>query len=227
MDKDQNKEIKKFHSCLSARGNGPGCEKCSIHKKGFCNLFCNFLGKKIRALLKKQFAEEAVGDICSTFASTAQQRTDRFRGTTKGEYISYIQLIYRSAYSDYFRKTPLRPGAVWQRPQDYHNNTSDEKIRIVEFEETVPHNDDVVKVEQKLLGEQFTERLSRIIQETRDDILRECVKLFFLWLERARLGKLDREIAEELGIFPNTLTKRMIRCYKRIAGHLGPKEEWL
>ncbi|QTA90442.1 type III-E CRISPR-associated RpoE-like sigma factor [Desulfonema magnum] len=198
----KSEEFRRYpNECLRVRGNGTGCEKCAVKIRNFCPDVMIELIEKMSRHLSASFKEMSQTDqdaILSDTVFAIWQGVERFEGRRGARFSTWAWRIFNNKTTDYlrhqyrYRKKELSLSELLA-DDEQHPAASDS---IDENKET----------EQILIG---------LKQNMPDDVM-NCIQLL-IELDEAKQDKKTQEyLADKYGLKTNTLTKRIVRCRKRI-----------
>lgn len=198
------------HLCFSAKGKAEGCEDCNIKRLEFCEKMINILAKQ---KLLYSIEQDTVNDIISQVIAGIQKNITFCRGGHEAQFANFVRSIVRFKRADYFRKfyqkTPNFTGS------DLNANlgsTSAGKIIELPLEEY----EDKLKISPDFEEKIYVSQVLSALKEM--DI--ECYNLYLKLYKGFGDRKTQKEIAEELGLKPNTLNKRLERCREKVLEEL-------
>ena len=183
-----------MHPCLSAGGKAPGCEDCPFLQRGFCEAWINTLEKIDTQLEARYVGIPREGRRCiidETFQG-GLIGVPSFRGTAR--FTTWIWSIYKRKRADHFRR-------------DFRKKKHEEvPLESIENTSSLAHDPDI---------EEWIDR-RRIAGFIKIHMSVDCIQLLVDFVECQKTGRTRKDLAEEYGISPNTLYKRLSRCSQKI-----------
>jgi len=190
-------EIK--HACFSARGKNPDCQQCSINQHGYCDIFLDYISKKIGGI-KSEFPLMDQDDIISLYVIQVQKQMHQFRGNRANEFRGWIKTILKGTKKDYFRKQENMLPLISNIESDIS-----EQIATIISEIIEP----IIEVFYEMIAKQKDPG--------------GCCQLFLNYYEWCKEGINQIEMAGRYNLKTNTYNQRLSRCRKKIADLLEKK----
>ena len=178
------------HSCVDAKGKGPGCDDCPVMVEGFCQELVDFI-RRADNRMKKKYLRVSKFDRLSIIDDTVisiLRKIDTFNGESKFSTWAWSICLYKSI--DFFRKIERA-----------------EKIgESLEFME----GPFVERPDQDLMIKAEISHIKILLHKNPD-----CSKiLIFYYHGKENRGESQKEMAASYGMKSNSFNQKLKRCRK-------------
>jgi RNA polymerase sigma factor (sigma-70 family) len=178
------------HSCVDAKGKGPGCDDCPVMVEGFCQELVDFIRRADNGM-KKRYPRVSKFDRLSIIGDTVISilaRIENFKG--ESQFSTWAWSICHNKSVDFFRKI--------ERAE-----------KIGEYLEFAEHSC-FGRPDQNLMIEAEIAHIKILLHKNPD-----CSKLvIFYYHRKVNRGESQNEMAANFGMKPNSFNQKLKRCRK-------------
>ena len=193
--------------CLSPEQGCPAGKECPIYLAGFCHLFGKIITRELNkkrskysflenASLKEDFLAEVVEALIKALPSL---RIKNEKGFTR-----FVRSIFHNVAVDFSKKEKKykQQEEIFSNLVRAEADEREERRYIESLASYKPH-------EEEEILQRTQELLERLRQQDHP-----CAELVIYWYEKLCEGWNLKEMAESMGLKPNTFNQKLKRCFK-------------
>jgi len=199
--------------CVDWMSDGDSCgneKDCEIFKSGFCEIFVRFSRKKLPSLLSsKGIPEEDRKEIFQEFFIRVSKSIGNLRN--RGGASSFFHAVVDNLVKDYFSdKLKKRYDSIDTFGGEEDSEEGRENVILSRLSEEM--------YIEKLAEEEIRETAEAIIDflKKESDLGDDCAELLLYFYRWLKVGLSQKEMAQSMGLKPNTFNQRLKRCKERI-----------
>ncbi len=179
-----------IHECIRFRGSGRGCENCKVKKRDLCDDLTRTL-QRIESNLR---------------------RFPLFSEKDREDIIDVIMTDVMNGIHNFRGDSAFGTWvwAIYRRIRSKHRSHD-----YVPLEDMDIENADHEQMENKVLFDQVLSALRKFQPKNP-----ECAQLITFFYEMSMKGKTQKEMAEEIGMVPNSFNVKLSRCIQKFREEL-------